>query len=138
MSSHPVGTALDLIEEGYAMLATEPFDTQGHPELLTVQSRLEAVAWKRPAITCKLIARLAAEASPVELGGKNLADVLATRLRISTSEARRRMKTAESLGPRTAITGEPLAPKLPHVAKAHADGAPTGTSPTSTVPGAAP
>jgi len=103
-----------------------------------VQSRLEAVAWKRPAITCKLIARLAAEASPVGLGGKNLADVLATRLRISTTEARRRMKTAESLGPRTAITGEPLAPKLPHVAKAQADGAPTGTSPTSTVPGAAP
>ena len=51
MSSHPVGAALDLTEEGYAMLATEPFDTQGHPELLTVQSRLEAVAWKQPAMS---------------------------------------------------------------------------------------
>ena len=117
-----VAAALDLIEAGYAMLAGESFDTQTHPELLAVQSRLEAVSWKQPAITHKLIGRLAAEASPVELGGKNLADVLATKLRISTGEARRRIKLSESLGPRTALTGEPLAPKLPHVAKAHADG----------------
>jgi hypothetical protein len=48
--------------------------------------------------------------------------VLATRLRISSDEARRRIKQAESLGPRTAITGEALAPKLPHVAEAQADG----------------
>ena len=117
-----VAAALDLIEAGYAMLAGESFDTQTHPELLAVQSRLEAVSWKQPAITHKLIGRLAAEASPVELGGKNLADVLATKLRISTGEARRRIKLSESLGPRTALTGEPLAPKLPHVAKAQADG----------------
>jgi hypothetical protein len=117
-----VATALDLIEAGYAMLAGESFDTQTHPELLAVHSRLEAVSWKQPAITQKLIGRLAAETSPVELGGKSLADVLATRLRISTGEARRRIKLSESLGQRTAMTGEPLAPKLPHVAEAQADG----------------
>jgi Domain of unknown function (DUF222) len=111
-----------LIEEGYAMLAAESFDTQTHRELLAVQSRLEAVSWKQPEITHKLIGRLAAEATPVELGGKNLADVLATKLRISTGDARRRIKQAASLGPRTSITGEPFAPKLPHVAKAQADG----------------
>jgi hypothetical protein len=80
------------------------------------------VAWKQPTITHKVINRLFAEASPVELGGRNLADVVAKRLRISTGEARRRIKLAESLGPRTAITGEPLAPKLPHTARAQADG----------------
>jgi hypothetical protein len=117
-----VGTALGLIEEGYAMLVAESFDAQTHSELLAVQSRLETVSWKQPAIMHKLIGRLAAEASPVELGGKNLADVLATRLRISAGEARRRIKSTESLGPRSAMTGEPLAPKLPHVAKAQADG----------------
>ena len=104
-----VDAALELIEEGYSILAKESFDTQTHRELLGVQSRLEAVSWKQPAIAQKLIARLAAEASPVELGGKNLAEVLATRLRISSDEARRRIKLAESLGPRTAITGEALA-----------------------------
>ena len=115
-------TPLELIEEGYSILAKESFDTQTHRELLGVQSRLEAVSWKQPAIAQKLIARLAAEASPVELGGKNLAAVLATRLRISSDEARPRIKLAESLVPRTAITGEALAPKLPHVAEAQADG----------------
>ena len=104
-----VDAALELIEEGYSILAKESFDTQTHRELLGVQSRLEAVSWKQPAIAQKLIARLAAEASPVELGGKNLAEVFATRLRISSDEARRRIKLAESLGPRTAITGEALA-----------------------------
>jgi len=77
------------------------------------------VSWKQPAIAQKLIARLAAEASPVELGGKNLAEVLATRLRISSDEARPRIKLAESLGPRTAI---PAKRWLPHAAEAQADG----------------
>lgn len=67
-----VVTALDLIEAGYAMLAGESFDTQTHPELLAVHSRLEAVSWKQPAITQKLIGRLAAETSPVEPGGKSV------------------------------------------------------------------
>ena len=122
MSSDRVAAALDLIEQGYAMLATESFETQTHPELLAVQRRLETVVWKQPAITHKVIARLAAEASPAELGGKNLADVLATKLRISTDDAHRRIKAASSLGPRSAMTGELLAPKLPHVAAAQADG----------------
>ena len=47
-----VATALDLIEAGYAMLAHESFETQTHPELLAVQSRLEAVSWKQPHATC--------------------------------------------------------------------------------------
>jgi len=122
MSSDRVSAALDMIEEGYAVLTAEPFDTQTHPELLAMQRRLETVGWKQPTITHKVIARLAAEASPAELGGKNLADVLATKLRISTDDAKRRIKASELLGPRTAITGEPLAPKLPHVAQAQADG----------------
>ena len=51
MGSDRVDAALELIEEGYAMLATESFDMQSHPELLAVQGRLEAVSWKQPAIT---------------------------------------------------------------------------------------
>jgi len=54
-----VDAALELIEEGYSILAKESFDTQTHRELLGVQSRLEAVSWKQPAIAQKLIARLA-------------------------------------------------------------------------------
>jgi Domain of unknown function (DUF222) len=48
---------------------------------------------------------------------------LANRLRISRGDARRRLDDAQDLGPRTAITGEPLAPVLPQVAAAQAAGA---------------
>jgi hypothetical protein len=48
--------------------------------------------------------------------------VLANRLRIGRSEASRRLDEAADLGPRTALTGEPLAPVLPTVAAAQAAG----------------
>jgi hypothetical protein len=69
-----------------------------------------------------MINRLAAEADPKELGGKNLADVLSTRLRISKGEATRRIKQAELLGPRRTLSGECLPPKLPNVAAAQSRG----------------
>jgi hypothetical protein len=114
--------ALEMIETGYALLAEQSFDTQSHVELLDVQSRLEVLARKHPAIIHTIISRLSAEADPKELGGKNLADLLATALRISIKEAKRRIKHAQLLGPRTAMTGESLAPQLPNVAAAQARG----------------
>jgi hypothetical protein len=48
--------------------------------------------------------------------------VLSEALHISKGEAKRRIKQAELLGPRTALTGESLPPKLPNVAAAQARG----------------
>jgi hypothetical protein len=48
---------------------------------------------------------------------------LAARLRITTTEVKRRMKTGARLRPRRQLTGPPLPPELPLVAKALADGA---------------
>ena len=69
-----------------------------------------------------MIARLAAEASPVALGATSLAEVLWRRLRISRAEARRRIAEAADLGPRRAMTGEALAPVLPVTAAGQARG----------------
>lgn len=55
------------------------------------------------------------------MGATWWADVLATRLQISKGAARR-IKYAEVFGARTALTGEPLAPRLAHVAAAQARG----------------
>jgi hypothetical protein len=68
--------------------------------------------WRRrlPAGEHELIKELAA--SPREELGGTPAHVLADRLRIWRSEARRRMEEAADLGPRTTLTGEPLPPKL--------------------------
>src|SRR6185312_6351291 len=60
-------------------------------------------------------------ASPDELGGP-LAQVLADDLRITRSEARRRIDEAADLGPRRAFTGEPLAPKLEATAAGQREG----------------
>jgi hypothetical protein len=48
--------------------------------------------------------------------------VLATRLRISAGEARRRLADAEQLGPRAALIGEPLEPVLARLAAAQPGG----------------
>ncbi len=52
-----------------------------------------------------------AYASVEELGGR-LAQVLADRLRIYRRDAARLIEEAADLGPRRALTGEPLVPKL--------------------------
>ncbi|MGH3554564.1 MAG: HNH endonuclease signature motif containing protein, partial [Mycobacterium sp.] len=64
-----------------------------------------------------LINQVAEHADATELGGK-LAFALAERLRISRVEASRRIGEAADLGPRHALTGEPLQPVL--TATAHA------------------
>jgi hypothetical protein len=57
------------------------------------------------------INQLAEQSDPTELGGK-LSHALADRLRITRADAARRVAEAADLGPRRAITGEPLPPVL--------------------------
>ncbi len=105
-----------------AKVAALSLDALTDTELLELQHRREVVARSVPAVDHQIINRLVAEADPKALGGTSWADVLATKLGISNGEAKRRIKQAELLGPRQALTGEPLAPKLPNVAAAQARG----------------
>jgi len=91
-------------------------------EVLAIQKRLEHGYRAQPAVDHQLIHQLTAQATPAELGANSWPKVLSEALRISTDEAKRRIKQAELLGPRTAMTGEPLPPKLPNVAAAQARG----------------
>ena len=79
---------------------------------------METADRRRAAVDHRLTQQLTSQASPVELGGKSWTDVLSNRLRIGRGQARRRLDEAEDLGPRTAMTGEVLAPLLPDVAAA--------------------
>ena len=101
-----------------AKVAALSLDALTEIELLELEHRREVVARSMPAVDHQIINRLAADADPKALGGTSLADVLANRLAISKGEAKRRIKHAELLRPRRAITGEPLPPKLPNVAAA--------------------
>jgi hypothetical protein len=128
MSSDPVPdrdtvtAAIATMTAAVDTVAGMSFDALSHPELLAVLDDLETALWRIPAIGHHLIARLAAEASPVELGATSLASAIAERLRVSTADARRRIKDAQHLGPRRTLSGEVLAPTLTHTAAAQAVG----------------
>jgi hypothetical protein len=110
--------ALDALAERACELS---FDVLTTPELMRMLERLEKVARRLPAPGHGLINQLVAQATPAELGGK-LPHVVADRLRITRSEAARRVAEAADLGPRRALTGEPLAPRLPATSAAQRDG----------------
>src|SRR4029453_11070848 len=92
------------------------------PEVLAIQNRLEKGYRRQPAVDHKLIHQLTSQSTPTELGANTWPKVLSEALHISSGEAKRRLKQAELLGPRTALTGETLPPKLPNVAAAQARG----------------
>ena len=122
MSSGRVATAVAAYVAAAAELAALDCDGFTHRELLELLGELETVAWQMPTLQHRVIARLQREASAVELGAKSLKAVLTERLRISGKDAARRLAEAKELGPRTAFTGEPLAPLLAETAAAQAAG----------------
>ena len=110
------------IEKLTAQMNTLSLDGFTPLELLELQQRRETVAWQQPTLDHKIYQRLTAECTPKQLGASSFKKVLAARLRISDADAARRLKSATLLGPRTALTGEPLEPVLPNIAAAQAKG----------------
>jgi hypothetical protein len=97
------------------------FDVLTTPERLRALERLERLARRLRTPQHALINQLDARAGEEELGG-TLRSALADRLRINKAEASRRIAEARDLGPRQALTGEPLAPQLSATAAAQRDG----------------
>ena len=95
------------------------FDTA---ELLGLLSQREQYARADIAIDHRILAALMDRATPHEIGGKTWTDVLATRDRLSATEARRRITAARDLGPRHTMTGDVLEPVLAACAAALAAG----------------
>ena len=117
-----VFAALARWEEAQAGLGALSFVALSAPDVLEIQRRLEAGYRSQPALDHRLIHQLTSTSSPAELGATTWPNVLAEALRISTAEAKGRIAHAELLGPRTALNGEALAPKLSYVAAAQARG----------------
>jgi hypothetical protein len=116
---------LSLLDEYEAVqdkLAAVSLDALSPADMLAVLARRETLARKAPVLQHRLLNRLAAGATAEELGAK-LPRALAMRLRISPADAKRRVEEAADLGPRVALTGEPLEPLMPNVARGQAEGA---------------
>ncbi|MDG5773267.1 HNH endonuclease signature motif containing protein [Mycolicibacterium fortuitum] len=110
------------LRAAYDAFAACDFGSLSRAELLTVLDEYETLLCRLPAVGHRLLAQLQVEATPGELGAKSWNEVLRTRWRLSTAEAGRRLGEAAELGPRRALSGEPLAPVLPVVAAAQAAG----------------
>ena len=103
----------DVVEE----LAAVDLDVLDAPERFVVLEQLETARRRQVAVSHALVARLEQfeGCPPIPI---TLADVL----RISPTEARRRIRDADQLAPRTTLTGQPLPPLLPDTSKAWRDG----------------
>jgi Domain of unknown function (DUF222) len=119
--SGDVDEVFDALDADFDRVCELSFDALTTSEQLRLLERLEKLARRLPVPGHALINQLVQHATPAELGGK-LSHALADRLRITRSEAGRRVAEAADLGPRRAITGEPLAPLLTSTAAAQRDG----------------
>jgi Domain of unknown function (DUF222) len=110
--------ALDAAVDGVLGLDFEALGTGARLELL---ERVERVRRRLPAAEHPLINQLIQTATAEELSGK-LSHAIADWTLVSRAEASRRMKEAADLGPRRALSGEPLAPVLAGAAAAQREG----------------
>jgi hypothetical protein len=117
-----IRTAFDALDAAYDTVAALTYDTLDIKNTLGCLDRLERLRRRLPAPEHHLLTHAQTLTIPSAIGAKSWSDVLATRLRISSTEATRRVKEADDLSPHTTITGEPLPPRLPETAAAVARG----------------
>ena len=92
-------------------------------ELLELVAALEADTRQRASVQHAVVAELEARGVAGELGCSSTAVLLSERLRIGRREAAGRVRLAAELGPRRAMSGQPLPARFPQVAAAVAEGA---------------
>lgn len=115
-----VAAAFDACDAALAAVANLDFAAMTPAVRLRALERLETSRRRQLAVSHDIIAALADEDS-AQIGGL-LHRVIADWLRISCADARRRLRDAAQLAPRTTLTGEQLPPELPAAAKAWHDG----------------
>ncbi len=108
-----ITAVLEALDDVVESLAAVDLDVLSPPERFVVLERLETARRRQVAVSHALTARLEQfeGCPPVPI---TVADVL----RVSPREAKRRIRDAEQLAPRRALTGEPLPPLLPDTSKA--------------------
>lgn len=116
MFSTAVAQALVALDDAAQALGAVDLDALPPGELLGMVEGVEN-ARRRVTVLAGDVAAAVGRRDPSELGGpahRAIADVA----RLSPSEARRRLRDAGQLSPRTTLTGQSLPPRLPATAKA--------------------
>src|SRR5690242_9044605 len=112
-----IDAVLEALDDVVDALAAVDIEALSPPDRFAVLDRLETARRRQVALSHAVVARLEQfEGCPPV--GIALADVL----RVSPTEAKRRIRDAAQLAPRTTLTGEPLAPVLPETSTAWHEG----------------
>jgi hypothetical protein len=93
------------LEAAVDALTGVSFDGLTAPEVVQVLSRLETVSRRQPVVAHRLLGKLVRDGSARDLGAKSVTEVLTTALRISPTDANRRLKDAAELGQHRAHRG---------------------------------
>src|SRR3954447_25813308 len=126
MITGAVDEAVALLRAGVDALLEVSVDGLDAVEFVRVIEAVEVQRRRLEAVDQRLLAGASAAGVASLFGQPGLAGALASLLRIDVVEAPRRVARAVDLGPRRALTGEPLAPILPLAAKAAAEGGLSG------------
>src|SRR3954454_23579484 len=106
MTSGDVSSAIAGLQAGVDGLLAVPVEGLAPVELTSALEAMEVQRRRLEAVDQRLLAA-------ASFGQPGLAPVLTTLLRVDPGEARARVGRAVDLGPRRALTGEPLEPLLP-------------------------
>jgi hypothetical protein len=116
MFSIRVSTAFSAVDAAVETLGALDWDSLPIRERLQALDRLETVRRKAAACSLDLVGSVERSREPA-LGGA-IAKVVADVIRVTPAEARRRIRDAGQLQPRTTLTGQTVPPALPATAKA--------------------
>jgi Domain of unknown function (DUF222) len=116
MSSDRVLAAVAALRAIHDELDACDLDTLTADDAVTLLDALQDAECRTAAHRHRALTQLQQQTTAIELGAKNWREVLATRWRLSGSEAGIRLTQAALLGPRRSITGQVLPPTLPAVA----------------------
>ncbi len=118
----PADEAVAGIEAAVTVLAGSRLDTMDTGQRLAAITAITSITRRLAGVESELIAGLQRDTTHAELGD-GLTSTLARVTRITKPEANRRIRDADDIAPRTAMTGEPLPPRLPATAAGVRSGA---------------
>ncbi len=117
-----VRAELDVVEAAHDRLRALATDLVGNAFRIEIAQRLEAQQRANRGLSYRIFAEIAEPVDgtddPRLPAGVKVRDVLASRLRLTAAEVRRRFRVAARICPRRSLTGPVLAPELPELAAA--------------------
>jgi len=117
-----VRAALTELTRAVDFLQRESLDSLDDHEMLAVFRDLETQRRRLPTVDHRLITELECRCTGRKLLSRGTPGLLTELLHVDVAEAKARVRAAGVLGPRTALTGEPLDPVHPATAAAQAAG----------------